>query len=609
MSVRGASSARAMSLPRPPWRRWLRALGWVLGGVLLLECLLNLALNTGLIPALIHRAVPRLRLGWSEAWWLWPGQAHARGFFLEHQGAHERWRVEADEVEGKLSVAALFSRRVEAGQVRARGVRARLEPLPTEERTPPRPPRPHPWRVELRDLEVQDARELAWGTTHYLGPADARGTVRVIAGQRLTVDAAHVHLAGGFVEEQGQRLARLEELSAGFSLEATRRHPEGWDVLGGLSGRLQAKADLLPLDWLGARLSRHAEVSLHDGAGTLEADVSIQRGRVEPGSRVEARGAPLTLRLGPARVHTPWHALGLVKPDAHGTPHGRLQLTFAPVRLEGPARRVLELPEVALTFHVEPRLEPPAPSVRSELHVAPSGPVDLRLLNTWTGETFRVDSGSATLKAAGHRDSEHASGAMHLMLDTDLVEARVGDTRLLGRASAELDARRLSLRGKTLGLNGTTLRLSQVSADLDNATVRGWSGTFALPQATLSLSPPELEARFSGTFANADPFVALLSRHKRLPHFLAPLLHTRELQVTGRLRLGDPGIQVRELHVQGENLEIQGQVDLSRGATHALVLATVGGVTGGVEVTPGGTHLHLDDARHWFEERLAAPPP
>ncbi|KFA86817.1 hypothetical protein [Archangium violaceum] len=143
---------------------------------------------------------------------------------------------------------------------------------------------------------------------------------------------------------------------------------------------------------------------------------------------------PLTLSLGPARAHTPWHALGVVEPDAQGTPHGRLQLTFESVRVEGPAKRVLELPEVVLTFHVEPRLEPPAPSVQSELHVAPSRPVDLRLLNTWTGETFRVDSGSATLKATGHRDSEHASGAMHLTLDTDLLEARAarGTTPLTG---------------------------------------------------------------------------------------------------------------------------------------------------------------------------------
>jgi hypothetical protein len=65
-----------------------------------------------------------------------------------------------------------------------------------------------------------------------------------------------------------------------------------------------------------------------------------------------------------------------------------------------------------------------------------------------------VDSGSVTLKATGHGDSEHERKAMRLTLDTDLVEARTGDHRWLGRASAELDTRKLALHGKAGGWLG-----------------------------------------------------------------------------------------------------------------------------------------------------------
>jgi hypothetical protein len=604
------SAARAPSPPRERWPRWLRVLAWGLGAVLLLEALLNLALNTPLVPALIHRVTPRTKLGWSRAWWPWPGHLHARGFFLEQRGARVRWRVEADEVEANLSLAALFRRQVAAEGGRARGVRAWVDPLPPEERTPPRGPRPHPWQVVLRDLEVRDARELAFGTTRYVGPADGRGSVHVIAGVRLTVDAAQVHLERGFVEVEGQRAARVDAVSADFSLEATRRSPEeGWDVLEGLSGRLQAKADLLPLDWLEAHVSPHAQVGLHGGAGTLEVDLCVQQGQLTPGSFLEVHGEPLRLRLGPAHVRTSWHVSGTVEADAGAAPRGRLKLSFSSVQLEGPHARLLELPEVALTFHAEPRLGPPAPAVQQELRVAPSKPVDLRMLNAWTGETFRVDSGSVTLKATGHGDSEHDRKAMRLTLDTDLVEARSGDNRWLGRVSVELDTRRLALHGKAVGLDGTTLRLSQVSADLDTAKVRGWSGTFSLLQATLTLAPPELEARFSSSFSTADPIVAMLSSHKKLPRFLTPLLAARDLDVSGRVLLGPPGIQVRELRIKDENLELEGRMDLSRGTTHALVLATMDGITGAVEVTSGDTHVQLGDARHWYEQRLAKPSP
>ncbi|MFP2911735.1 hypothetical protein ACLESD_43260, partial [Pyxidicoccus sp. 3LFB2] len=315
------------------------------------------------------------------------------------------------------------------------------------------------------------------------------------------------------------------------------------------------------------------------------------------------------LRLGPAHVRAPWHVKGTVETDTEGEARGRLRLSFSSVHVDGARGRLLELPEVALTFQVEPRLGPPASPIQQELHVAPSKPVDLRRLNAWTGQTFRVDSGSATLKATGHHDARHGHGALRLTLDTDLVEARAGETRLLGRASVELDTRRLSLHGQALGLDGTTLRLSQVSADLDTVTLRGWSGTFSLPQATLSLAPPRLEARFSGSFASAAPFVALLSGSGKLPRFFAPLLQARGLEVSGRVLLGPSGIQVRELRLADENLQLQGRMDLARGATHALVLATLDGITGAVEVTPGDTHVQLHDARRWYEERLATPPP
>jgi hypothetical protein len=68
-----------------------------------------------------------------------------------------------------------------------------------------------------------------------------------------------------------------------------------------------------------------------------------------------------------------------------------------------------------------------------------------------------------------------------------------------------------------------------------------------LPHATLTLAPPGLEARFSSRFSTADPI------------------------------------------------------------THALVLATMGGITGAVEVTPENAHVQLRDARHRYEERLAKP--
>jgi hypothetical protein len=62
-----------------------------------------------------------------------------------------------------------------------------------------------------------------------------------------------------------------------------------------------------------------------------------------------------------------------------------------------------------------------------------------------------------------------------------------------------------------MALHGSQIQLQEVSVRTGADEERNWEGTLTFPEATLDLSPPAAQGRFSGNFSNAAPFVALLT--------------------------------------------------------------------------------------------------
>ncbi|QSQ13378.1 hypothetical protein [Myxococcus landrumensis] len=604
MSNGAPQSSREAPKARARRRGWRRVLLWTLGALVLFEVLINVLLNVGFVSGLLKRETERTRIEWSGGWWLWPGPVHLRDFSVLQRDAATLWQVKAESVRAQVSLAQLLSRRVSAHAVVAQGVRAWARPAPPLEQPVPHPPSEHPWQIILRGVELEDVRELAWEPVRYLGTGNGRGSLHVVAGQRLNVDLEALRLGDGLLEMEERRMGRVKELTASVNLDSLQ-HPHGQEPRHKrFDGTFGVKLDVEDLGWLGALLSRGKEHAIHlsQGAGHVDAEVHVRDGRFAEGSRVDASGAALELKLGPARVRAPWSVNGAMK----GT-QGQLRLRFAPVQLEGAHGHVLEIPEVQLTLHDTNSAQSTTPHVAYSLHMAKSHPVDLRMLNAWMGKTFHVESGHATLEGTDTSAEEQVS-RVRLHAETDLVEGRWSGIRVLGKTRADVDAQRVHLHGKSLALDGTRLDIDHVSADTKYQQIRGWSGSFHLTRARLSLEPVELETDFTATFANSAPFVAMLTTEKKLPRFLSPMLEAKNWRITGHARMGDAGLQLRKLHAKAEGLELEGRMDTARGTTHALLLAKMGGLTGAVEVAPGRSHVQVKGAQRWYEEQLARPP-
>ncbi|NBD11380.1 MULTISPECIES: hypothetical protein [Corallococcus] len=589
----------------PRTKRWRRAALWALLAVAVLEVAINVALNAGVTQAIMRRSTDRTQLTWRSAWWLWPvGRLHLRDFTLTQQDSNVWWKVEVDALEAGMSLTGLLRKRVEVHGIDGHGASFHLEPSSLPEGPPG--PVSKPWVILLEDVTLHDVRELDFSRVRFVGGLDVTGTLDLQSRERLRVDLPSVRVGEGFIEVDGQRVARLESLASRALLDAPFQEGEGHDLSQALSGELQAKVDVLPLDWINEQLGASAPVSLHGGAGRVELDVRMRRNTLEPGSRLTASGAELDVRAGPMRIQAPWTVHAAMDAQPREQPSGTLRMAFTPVRVSGPQGHSVEIPEVALTVLARRREGRPGMDLEPALRVAKSKPLDLRVLNPWLGRTLEVDSGHVTVRSEEPPKGERTRDSLSLRMDTDLVTGRMGENKVLLRAEVEVDARHLSLDMTELGLAGTTLKLSQVSSN-GPVPIRAWSGTFSLPRASLTLSPTVLRARFSSQLTDTQPLVALITSSKRLPAFVTSLLNIPKVEVTGQVQIDERGLQLRELKAKGEGFSLDGHLDLVQGNITGALLTTLGVVTGGIELRPGHHDLHLLNAKAWFEGQPVPP--
>ncbi len=591
----------------PRNKRWRRATAWTLGVLLTLEASLNVALNVGVVQAILRRSTSRTELTWKRAWWLWPlGQLHLRGFTLSQQNTHEWWQVNLDSLEADVSLFALLRKRVDVQCIDGHGARFRLEPSFGVEAEPPPGPGYRPWSIQLADVTVHEVRELDFGRVRFVGSLDVRGSLDLTGRQRIQVETPSIRVASGFLEVDQERVTRLEHLEAQARLDVPFREEEGWDLSKALSAEVQGELELLPLDWLNAHLGASNAISLHGGGGKVELDLRLQDGALADGTRLKVQGSELNLRAGPIQASAPWSVEASLASASPSTRQGNLRLVLAPVKVSGPEGTGAQVPEVTLTVRAHRRTEQSDWALEPDLRVARSRPLDLRMLNPWLARTIEIDSGSMTVQSRERAKSAKAGDALRLSVDSDLVAGRMGDVKVLLRAEADVDARNLSWDTKSLTLTGTTLRLSNVSTN-GPVPIRAWSGVFTLPQARLSLSPTVLTARFSSQLTDTQPVIALLTTTKNLPAFVRSLLNIQGVTVTGHVQIDQQGLQLRELKATGERFSLEGHLDLAQGQLTGALLATLGVITGGIELKPGVQDIHLLNARRWFASQPVPP--
>jgi hypothetical protein len=429
-------------------------------------------------------------------------------------------------------------------------------------------------RRELRvlRLDAEGIRSLRFGDYRLEGDGDLALEGAALRGDQIDIQSLHFDLDKASVLRGEAVLSRDLAIAARLQLAPlTLAENPGAQILRFISGdlTLSAKADawdlfndyLREIPWLG--LSGH---------GDLTAALSIDRGHLEPGSRLRLDSPSLGVTLHPGAEPGA---------DANGTPRpigddtlyrlagaGRVELgvvsnaagqtetilgvdlTDVEMRDQGDDTRFLD----SRTFRLEARiagadlLQPPDLPEQTSLTWTSAVVPDIAVFSRYLppGSPVAVRGGLAGLDAVLTWEGGRLHGA--LGLHGDDVRLTLLETDLEGKLNLDLRIKDLNPTDQTLDLSGTRLHLEAITGAQPRKSAPLIT-RFSLDEARFSLTQPIAELRAMDRLPDPLPIDGRLLIEGEINHlgfFDAFLSHT----LGGRgIRLDGSGNLVTELNI------------------------------------------------------------
>ncbi len=301
-------------------RTWLKRLCFLVlltVGLYLLG--VNLFLNTPLARRAINRHPDKFRMDWSSAWTPWPGLLIIRGLTLHGHVRDVTWGVTARRARGWIELPFLAGRTLRVTALHAEEGASWVRHGPEQEtdrdrreeqeeaqheREGKRDENPHPWTLSFPHITFAHLRRFDFNDVGLSGDGTVAGGFRVVIGRSFELHPSRVRMPDARLTIGGDTLAREVGLDAAARMAAYAPHDHpgllGFDFL---SGRLRARGKVPDLPFLETTGLVATTDTAHGGTpGGLDADLTIERGRLTPGSRFEVT-APAAGPASPFTIH------------------------------------------------------------------------------------------------------------------------------------------------------------------------------------------------------------------------------------------------------------------------------------------------------------------
>lgn len=573
--------------------------------------LANVFLQPGIGPRLIAWHPERFGIGWTKAWTLVPGLAHVRGFWCGGHVRNTRWRIEVDRAVVLVNVPALVARTFHGLWPRASGIRATVEA--TDEYVEPRSRSGPGFRVVLYGIRGTDVGHLEIAGVGIDGVESVAGTLDTRARGRLSIPRVEARIENGRVEVAGETAAEQLTLDARVRIAPyvpTEHRDTG--PLPFLSGRVDLDGRLGDLALVREFLRNTPMLDLEGGRARIVGTVTLDRGHLVEPTDVTISEATYAVRYLDDVVAT---GIGRILGGRATGTHGevlRFELeSFELARPDaaGPYATGEDLSVRVLADRLD--LLDVGDQVEIVVDIPSAEVLDIGAFDAYLPATSRMRllGGTGKLRSRIDLDLRTDAGAASLELETDDIDARVGERDL--RAD-------LAVRGEFVVRDARALRfdITALAIDLDNVAVSGerrhrstdttggwWSHTRVNAGAVRLAKPIEMDAEVTVEAMDARPIFALVEDQKAALGWVDRLVDTEDLSGSARLISSGPGLELRSVELEAGKTRISGEICVRGEQTTMVALAAIGNHHIGLERTSEGTDWSLRTPTEWFAQR------
>lgn len=600
----------------------------------------NWYLRSGDLEKRLNRRPERLLVEAGSAWTLWPGVVHVRDFRIRNQTRTAQWWAAMDSGTFELRLLDLRNRELVITGLKGSGVSFRLRrradgrkwsrplraelqpPIPGLTNPPVRPPekiyprkrkaRRDPWRIRLAQVDLDTVREIWIDELRFAGDARIAGGFDMTVWQRLTVDPTRLQIVSGAVSlgagpKAQTILARASGRIDGEIAPYVPAEHRGWRVFRFLSGRAEIEGAVPSLAFLDEylRKTRWVRVDARDGA--LAVNLRMRRGRILPGSRLEARPDRLVASALDYRAEGSGRVVWEVLPREES----RLGLEFASFRVTRGGHRQAHVRGRDLRIDAvngEPRLVERDLFTPKRIEIAmPRAEVpDLSFYNAYLpGRSgLALTGGSGRMSATFRAAAPDWTGSGNLRLDASGVAGRFEGRPLRGDLSVRTLIREADFRGRRFDVSGTKIDVTRVSMP----GARGWWARAHLDRAVIEPGAPVfLRAKVESTLSDPRPIFAFVApeTRDRVLRWMDDLM-TQAVGAVAEVSLGDGAVLIDDLAVAGGPAKIQGRLRFGGAPKQGILYASYGRWDVGVELDGAQRDWKILRPRQWFENQMGS---
>jgi hypothetical protein len=606
----------------------------------------NWYLRSGDLERRLNRRPERLLIEAGTAWTLWPGVIHVRDFRIRNQTRTAQWWASMDSGIFELHLLDLRDRELLVTGLKGSGVSFRLRrradgrkwsrplrvdlqpPIPGFTNPPLRPPekiyprlrkpqaRRDPWRIRLAQVDLDAVREIWIDELRFAGDARVAGGFDMKVWRRLMVDPTRLQIVSGAISLGAGPKAEpiLAQASGRIDGEIAPYIPSqhrGWQMFRFLSGRAEVEGNVPSLAFLDEYLRKTRWVRVDARNGALAVNLKMRRGKILPGSRLEARPDRLVASALDYRAEGPGKVVWEVLPGEES----RLALELASFRVTRGGHRQAHVRGRHLRIEAvngEPRLvdrdlfTPKRIDIRMPVAEVP----DLSFYNAYLpgNSGLALTGGSGRMSATFRAAAPDWTGSGNVRLDARGVAARFEGRPLRGDLAVRTLIREADFRGKRFDVSGTKIDVTRVSMPGAGLSGGDWWARAHLDRAVIEPSAPVfLRAKVESTLSDPRPLFAFVApeTRNRVLRWMDDLM-TQAVGAVADVSVGDGAVLIDDLAVAGGQAKIQGRLRFGGAPKQGILYASYGRWDVGVELEGAQRDWKILRPKKWFENQMGS---
>ena len=380
-------------------------------------------------------------------------------------------------------------------------------------------------------------------------------------------------------------------------------------ALARLSGRLALNWRFASLDWLGQVLVRAPWLQLA-GAGQVEADVSIDAGQLQPGSRIDMPQIDLVATVADHVFRGSARARGLLEDSATGKlVKVDLDLArFEAASIAEPDKPLASGRDLAIRLESDEDISTMRESLKASLRFKGATVPDLKAINSYLpSDAVRITSGSASLDGNLGLDGAGQITQGRVVVNARRAGARLGQISL--RSDFDLDARigGSNLATRHFDLDNSTLKLRNVRVvDKGRTAGESWWANLTLKRAQVEARKPlQIDAKVDVQMQNIGLLLALFTRHSDYPRWVLKLADAGSLRATGEMRMLEKTLVFDSVEARNDRFEVKARMRVANAAPQGDLLVGWKRLRAGLKVDKGAHEFHFLRAAEWYSAQPA----